>query len=88
MQYGVGIHIRVIDIIVLKGFIGITDIAICFRFCLWSERFSSTRLSVLYNLTSVLFSEHIMRYFLGDNSRLVIEATYVAYPAYVGINGG
>ena len=29
-----------------------------------------------------------MRYFRGDNSRLVIEATYVAYPAYVGINGG
>ena len=44
MQYGVGIHIRVIDIIVLKDFIGITDIAICFRFWSWSERFSITSL--------------------------------------------
>ena len=75
MQYGVGIHIRVIDIIVLKGFIGITDIAICFRFWSWSERFSSTSLFCCLFTRRTPNSNLFTRRFMSCAARILFDGT-------------
>ena len=75
MQYGVGIHIHVIDIIVLKGFIGITDIAICFRFWSWSERFSSTSLLLGVRLVNKQQNNLFTRRFMSCAARILFDGT-------------